>query len=74
MVRGQCTHISMDKVKHYPDWDTASTSYDPLKFMDLIVNIILEQTEDQYPFASFYEKEVAFYSLHKHKLINDQWY
>ena len=36
MVRGQCAQILMDKMKHDPDWDTESTSYDPLKFMALI--------------------------------------
>ena len=41
MVRVQCTKILMEKVKHDPDWDTASTSYDPLKFMALIENNIL---------------------------------
>ena len=30
MVRGQCTQILKDKMKHDPNWDTASTRYDPL--------------------------------------------
>ena len=46
----------MDKMKHDPDWDTASTSYDPLKFMALIEKTILAKTEDKYPFATVYEQ------------------
>ena len=60
MVRGQCTQILMDKMKHNPDWYTAIMIYDPLNFMALIEKTILSQTEDQYPFATVYEKEVAF--------------
>ena len=30
-MRSQCNQIPMDKMKHDPDWDTASTRYDPLK-------------------------------------------
>ena len=44
MVRGQCTQILMENMKHDPDWDTTITSYDPLKFMDLIEKTILAQT------------------------------
>ena len=44
MVRGQCTQILMDKMKHNHYWDTTRTSYDPLKFMDLIEKTILAQT------------------------------
>ena len=60
MVRSQCTYILMEKIKHDPNWDTASTSYDPLKFVDLIEKTILEQTEHQNPFATVYEQEVVF--------------
>ena len=55
MVIVQFTQIIMDKMNHNPDWDTASTSYDPLKFMALIEKTILAQTEDQCPFATVYE-------------------
>ena len=36
MVISHCTQILMDKMKHDTDCYTASTSYDPLKFMALI--------------------------------------
>ena len=74
MVRGQFTKILMDKIKHDPDWDTASTSYDPLKFMALTKNTILSQTEDQYPFDTVYEQEVTFYSFHQQNRTNYQLY
>ena len=47
-------------MKHDLGWDIAITSYDPLKFMALIEKTILAQTENQYPFATMYEQEVAF--------------
>ena len=47
MVRGQCNQILMYKMKHNPYWDTASTSYYPLNFMDLL--------EYQYPLSTVYE-------------------
>ena len=40
--------------------------------MALIEKTILAQTEYQYPFATVYEQEVAFYSFNKHNLTNDQ--
>ena len=46
------------KMKHDTNWETARTSYDPLKFMVLIEKTILDQIEDQYPFATVYEQEV----------------
>ena len=64
----------MDKMTHDPDWYTASTRYDPLKFMDLIDKTILSQTEYQYPLTTMYEQEVAFNSFHQYNLTNDQWY
>ena len=74
MVRGQWTQILMDKMKHDFNWDTARTRYDPLKFMDFIENTTLAETEYQYPFATVYEQEVAFYSYHQQNLTNNQWY
>ena len=68
MVRGQCTQILMDKMKHDPNLDTARTSYNPLKWINLIEKTIFAQTEDQYPLATLYEQEVAFYSFHQHNL------
>ena len=42
--------------------------------MTIIEKTIFAQTEDQYPFATVYEKEVEFYSFHQLNLTNDQWY
>ena len=49
-------------------------SYDPLKFMDIIEKTIMAQIEDQYPFGTVYEQEVAFYSFNQHNITNNQWY
>ena len=64
----------MDKMTHDLNWDTASTRYDPLKFMVLIDNNILSQTEYQYPFTTMYEQEVAFNIFHQYNITNNQWY
>jgi hypothetical protein len=51
-----------------------STSYDPLALYQLIEKTILAQTEDQYPFATVYDQELAFYSFRQDSLSNLQWY
>jgi len=74
MIRGQCMQVLLDKMKHDPDWATASESYDPLTLLRLIEKTILSQTEDQYPFATVYEQEAAMYAFAQNNLTNEQWY
>jgi hypothetical protein len=52
-------------MKQDTDWNTVSTSYDPLKLYQLIERTVLEQIEDQYPFATVYDQELSFYSFQK---------
>ena len=52
-------------------FDTLRTRYDPLKFMDFIEKIILDQQKYQQPFTIVYEQEVVFYSFHQHNLTNN---
>jgi uncharacterized protein YodC (DUF2158 family) len=61
-------------MKQDNDWLTVSTSYDPLALYRLIEKTTLAQTEDQYPFATVYAQELAFYSLKQDSLTNPQWY
>jgi hypothetical protein len=49
MIQGQCMQVLLDKMKHNPDWSTASESYNPLIISRLIEKTILAQTKDQYP-------------------------
>ena len=74
MIRGQCMQVLLDKMKHDPDWTTASESYDPLTLFKLIEKTVLAQTEDQYPFATVYEQECTLYSFSQNTLSNEQWY
>ena len=74
MIHGQCMQILLDKMKHDTDWNTASTSYNPLILFALIEKTILAQTEDQYPYATVYEQECTLYSFSKNTLSNEQWY
>jgi hypothetical protein len=49
--------------------------YDPLSLYRLIEKATLAQTEDQYPFTTFYAQELPFYSFNKQdSLTNPQWY
>jgi hypothetical protein len=74
MIRGQCMQVLLDKMKHDPDWTAASESYNPLIFFRLIEKTILAQTEDQYPYATVYEQELALYGFAQNALSNEQWY
>jgi hypothetical protein len=61
-------------MKQDTDWNTVSTSYDPLTLYRLIEKTVLAQTEDQYPFATVYDQELGFYSFKQEGLTNPQWY
>lgn len=75
LTLGQCTQLLQDKMKQDKAWDATSTSNDPLTLFKLIEKTILAQTEDQYPFATVYEQEVAFYSYRQgESMTNGQWY
>jgi hypothetical protein len=74
LILGQCTQLLQDKMKQDTDWITVSTSYDPLTLYRLIEKTTLAQTEDQYPFATVYEQETAFYLFQQNSLTNPQWY
>jgi hypothetical protein len=61
-------------MKQDTNWNMVSTSYDPLTLYRLIEKMILVQMEDQYPFATVYDQELAFYSFRQDSLSNPQWY
>jgi hypothetical protein len=61
-------------MKQDSDWLTVNTSFDPLALYRLIEKTTLAQTEDQYPFATVYAQELAFYSFKQDSLTNPQWY
>jgi hypothetical protein len=46
LIQGQCTKLLQDKMKQDTDWNTVSTSYDPLTLYQLIERTVLAQTED----------------------------
>ncbi len=51
LIYRQCTQILQDKMKQDKNWATVSVSYKPLELYKLIKEVILKQTEDQYPVA-----------------------
>ena len=55
-------------------WNATKISYNPLNLLQLIENTTLTQAEDQYPFATIYEQEHAFYSFRQETLSSPQWY
>ena len=74
MILGQCTQLLQDKKKQYIEWNVVITSYDPLILYRLIENTVLEQTEDQYPFATVYNQELGFYEFRQDTLSSPQCY
>jgi hypothetical protein len=74
LIQGQCTQLLQEKMKQDIDWNTVSTSYDPLTLYRLIERTVLAQTEDQYPFSTVYDQELSFYSFKQDTLSNPQWY
>jgi hypothetical protein len=74
LILGLCTQLLQDKIKQDTDWNMVSISYNPLTLYRLIKKMILAQTEDQYPFATIYNQELAFYLFRQDSLSNLQWY
>ena len=74
LIMGQCTQLLQDRMKQDLDWTATSTSNDPLTLYQLIEKTILAQMEDQYPFATVYDQEMALYGSCQEKLMNAQWY
>ena len=74
LILGQCTQLLQDKMKQDTDWTAVSTSYNPLRLIALIEKTVLAQTEDQYPFATVYDQELALYNFRQESLSNPQWY
>jgi hypothetical protein len=74
MIRGQCMQVLLDKMKYDTDWATVSASSSPLLLMSLIEKTVLAQTDDQYPFATVYEQELALFGFHQNVLSNEQYY
>ena len=74
LIMGQCTQLLQDKMKQDADWEAISTSYNPLLLYHLIEKMVLAQMEDQYPFVTIYEQEMALYSFRQETLLNPQYY
>jgi hypothetical protein len=74
LIQGQCTQLLQDKVKQDTDWNTVSTSYNPLTLYRLIEKTVLAQTEDRYPFATPYNQKLAVYMFKHEGLSDPQWY
>ena len=52
LVLLQFKQLLQYETKQETDWNTTSTSYNPLLLLQLIEKMILSQTEDQYPLAT----------------------
>lgn len=74
LTLGQCTQLLQDRMKQDTDWDTVSTSYEPLQLCRLIEKTILAQTKDQCPFTTMYDQEMALCSFRQDTLSNAQWH
>jgi hypothetical protein len=74
LIYGQCMHILQDKMKQDKNWTTLSVSYKPLELYKLIEQVILKQTEDQYPVAALWEQLTYVANVKQGNLSNNEWY
>lgn len=72
LVLGQCTQLLKDKMKQDTDWATVSASCDPSELCRLIEKTVSAQMEDQHPFATVCDQEVAFCSFRQDPQSNPQ--
>jgi hypothetical protein len=74
LILGQCNQLLHDRMKQDTNWNTASTSYNPLDLYQLLQKTMLAQMEDQNPFATVYNQELSFYSFWQETMSNLEWY
>ncbi len=74
LIYGQCTQILQDKMKQDKNWVTVSVSYKPLELYKLIKQVILRQTEDQYPVAALWEQLSNVANAKQGNSTNTKWY
>ena len=70
LILGQCTELFQDNTKQDTAWNATSTSYNPLVLLQLIDKTVLAHIEDQYPFATVYGQELAFYKFYQLSMDN----
>ena len=66
--------VLLDKMKHDPDWEATSESFDPLTLTRLTEKTTLAQTADQCPFPTAHEQEQPLHSFRQQGLSNEQWH
>ncbi len=74
LLYGQCTQILQDNMKQDKNWVTVSVSYKPLELYKLINQVILKQTEDQYPVAALWEQLSNIANAKQGNSTNNKWY
>jgi hypothetical protein len=74
LIYGQCTQILQYKMKQDKNWATVSVSYKPLELYKLIKQVILKQTEDQYPVAALWEQLSNVANVKRGNSTNNEWY
>ncbi len=74
LIYGQCIQILQDKMKQDKNWVTVSVSYKPLELYKLINQVILKQTEDQYPVAALWEQLSNVANAKQGDSTNNKWY
>jgi hypothetical protein len=74
LIYGWCTQILQDEMKQDKTWVTVSVSYKPLELYKLIKQVILKQTEDQYPVAALWEQLSNVADVKQGSSTNNKWY
>jgi hypothetical protein len=74
LIYGQCTQILQDKMKQDKNWATVSVAYKLLQLYKLIKQVILKQTEEQYPVAALWEQLSNVANAKQGNSTNNEWY
>jgi hypothetical protein len=74
LIFGQCTQILLDKMKQDKNWATVRVSCKPLELCKLIDQVILKQTEDQYPVAALWKQLSNVANVKQGNSTNNKWY
>ena len=74
LIFGQCTQVLKDKMKHDSAYTSTMTGSDPLELMNLIEKIILSQSDDQYPYQTYYEQQCILLNFQQGTLSTDEYY
>ena len=74
MIRGQCIHLLPYMMRHDPDWDNTSESYNPLTLLELFLEKNWLRPKINFSIQQTNNPEWELYGLYQHNLTNEEFY